>query len=254
MAFPADFWLKFPQGEVLAGMFKLTDGSDVAYICNHNAWAWQGVVMDVVQDKSKPKLIERFDRDKADWVPVGVEARVNFAIAPADAEVYRFRTATGDSKPTAAPPGSEVAKVSGPQQHFERLAKLLAERKELAGGNQPYAVYSTPTLRTQDNEPKAEGVPQGEVPFPADFWLTVKQGELTCGVMKLADGGDAVVFANPNREAWQGVVAVPKQDKDAPTVIWEFEDEAQKWIELGAWEDVNFAVPPGGATLLKFKR
>ena len=59
-------------------------------------------------------------------------------------------------------------------------------------------------------------------------------------------------LANYSATAWQGGLVVPKQDEEHPTTIWEFNTESQEWIELGAWPDANFPLPPVGRVVLKF--
>ena len=64
-AFPEDHWLTIKQGEVLCGFFKLPNKSDVVWIANHNAYAWQGVVMEVQQSKDRPIVVSEFKPRKA---------------------------------------------------------------------------------------------------------------------------------------------------------------------------------------------
>ncbi len=254
-AFPADHWVQVKQGEVLCGFFKLPDASDVVWVANHNAYAWQGVVMSLRQQKP-PRVVSRFDREAGDWVPLGTLDEINFAIPPADARVFRFhRAKPGEvADPQLAKQRDEARKYE-PKSHFARIAKLLGDRNELAGNrSRPQAVYSTPTLRTPDNRDKPLGLPPGSKALPKDFWLTVKQGEMLCGLFQLADGSEAVCLANHNALAWQGGLIVPRQNKDKPTTIWELDQESGKWAELGAWGDVNFPLAPGACAVFKFRQ
>jgi len=252
--FPEDHWLKVKQGEVVCGFFKLPDKSQVVYVANHNAYAWQGVVMALKQDKGKPRVVSLFDREKGGWAePARVET-INFAIPPADAAVLRFVDVSPEEARKAATAPEKPPAGWSPAGHFERIAKLLRERDGLAAGQQPYAVYSTPTLRTAENRDKPPGLPQSTEAFPDDFWLEVKQGEMLCGLFKLADGSDVACFSNHNGCAWQGGLIVPKQEKENPTMIWELDQSAGQWAELGTWGDVNFPLKPAGSAVFRFKR
>ena len=56
------------------------------------------------------------------------------------------------------------------------------------------------------------------------------------------------------RWAWQGGLIVPIQDKGKPTLIWEFDQKANRWVELGGWGDVNFPLGPAACSVFKFKQ
>jgi len=245
--FPDDARLTIKQGEVLCGFFKLPDKSDVVYAANHNAWAWQGVVMAVRQEKGNPLVVWRFDRKAGGWQRLGALSVVNIAIPPADARVLRFQR---DKSAAPAPPDKTDYDPAGSILNVGRSLR----QKGLLAGDQPAAVYSTPTGRTVNNQDKEPGVPDGAKAFPADFWLRVKQGEALCGVFKLKDGAEAVCFANHNAHAWQGMLVVPKQVKDNPTVVHELDQKTGQWVKLGAWADVNFPLPPAGSAVFKFER
>ena len=252
-AFPDGHWLEVKQGEVICGFFDLPDGSEVVYIANHNAFAWQGLVLAIEQNDKARRILSEFDRSTGQWIPHGAVNVFNMPVAPADAVVLRFEKAD---------PKSEEAKIIGEgpvewdaAEHFTRIGKLLVEKGNATGTNgRPSAVYATPTARTVDNKDKPLGLPEGAKPIPDDFILSVKQGEALCGVFPLKDGAEAVCFANPNHYAWQGTLIVPKQDPEKPTTIWELNQDAGQWVELGAWGDVNFPIPPGGSAVFKFKR
>ncbi len=252
-AFPKDHWLRIKQGEVLCGFFKLPDKSDVVWVANHNAYAWQGVVMAVQQSKDKPIVVSEFNRSKRSWQALGARKLVNFPISPADARVFRFEARKPDEIQLAddTPDG---AGDYNPEDHFEMIGKALSERGELAGGKQPVVVYAYPTNRTRDNDDKSPGQPEGATPFPEDFPIELKQGELLAAVFNLKDGGQVICYANSNALAWQGGLVVPKQEKNNPTVVSEFSQEARKWIKLGPWGDVNFPVPPAGSAVFKFEK
>lgn len=249
--FPEDHWLQIKQGEVICGFFKLPDKSDVVYIANHNAYAWQGVVMEIRQDKQNPLVLSEFDREKKEWAKRGAVRVFNVPVPPADAVVLKFEKTK---------PGTQGAEIVGespvdrnPSGHFVRITELLKGQINDQGDG-PRAVYSTPTARTADNKGKPPGLPAGAKPFPDDFWLEVKQGEALCNFFKLKDGADVVCLANSNRYAWQGMLMVPRQDPEKPTMIWELHQESGKWVELGAWGDVNFPIPPAGCAVFKFKQ
>jgi hypothetical protein len=249
-AFHEDHWLQIRQGEVICGFFRLPDKSKVAYIANHNAYAWQGVVMEVKQANETPTAVLQFDREKHDWKPLGTRKLVNFAIPPADACVFRFEP--GDNK--LEDDASTEAKDYDPQGHFQRIRRLLDERGELADGEQPSAVYSHPTKRTRDNRDKEAGLPEGAIAYPKDFPVQAVQGELIAGVFELKNRDRVICYANANALAWQGGLIVPKQEKENPIVIDELNQEAGDWIKLGTWADVNFPVPPGGSAVFRFRR
>ena len=254
-AFPDDHWLEVKQGEVLCGFFKLPDASDVVWVANHNAYAWQGVVMGIRQDEKNALVVSEFDRPSGDWVELGPLDEVNFALPPADARVFRFQRVKPGSKtvPSTADQQKQAQNYN-PSSHFARVAKLLQDQNALADkGGRPDAVYSTPTLRTADNRDKSPGLPPATKPFPDDFWLAVKQGEVLCGFFKLTDGSEAVCLANHNALAWQGGLIVPRQDKDNPTMIWELDQANGQWAELGTWGDVNFPLAPAASAVFKFK-
>lgn len=246
VAFPEDHWLQIVQGEVICGFFDHPDGSEIVYVANHNAYAWQGVAATITQsDPKQPRMLDLFNRETGEWEEFGLVKRFHFPIPPADAAVLRLRPVSEDEAVDAADNPAAVVKTDwSPQQQFDEVADILRGKDELAAGNQPYAVYTA----------TAGDLPAGAEAFPADHWLKVKQGELEVGFFKLKDGGDAVCFANRSHEAWQGALAVPQQDESQPTVIWELVGEEPRWEELGAWEDVNFPVTPGGRTVVKFRK
>ena len=247
---PEDHWLQVRQGEVICGFFDLPDGSEVVYIANHNAYAWQGLVLAIEQNDKTQRILSEFDREKGDWVRRGAVNKFNMAVAPADAVVLRFEKAD---------PKSEDAKIIAEEpvdwnaaEHFTKIGKLLADKG--LGPNRPSTVYATPTARTADNKDKPLALPADSKAVPDDFVLSVKQGEALCGMFPLTDGSEAVCFANPNRYAFQGMLIVPKQDPKKPTTIWELNQEAGEWVELGTWDDVNFPLQPAGCAVFKFKR
>jgi hypothetical protein len=241
--FPKDYWLQFSQGEVLAGIFKHPDGSQIAYVCNQNAWAWQGAVMDVRQEKGKEIVVSRFNRKTAKWDALGAREIVNFALAPADAAVFRFETKPGAAivkdPPIKWDPAASFAKsITPPAVGVKKTTKP--------------AIYSTPTARTADNKPKIPGLPKGTTAFPKDFYLTIKQGEALVAVYPIDKTTDVVIFSNPNAAAWQGMVVDLGQTKENPVIMSQFEDG--KWNKLGPWGDVNFSLEPRGFSVFKFER
>jgi hypothetical protein len=251
-AFPDGHWLQIKQGEVICGFFTLPDQSEVVYLANHNAYAWQGVVAEIRQNKQELRILSEFDRQTGEWVKRGAVSVFNFAIPPADAFVLRLQKPAPDEKDVeiiGEPPAEWDA-----ASHFTRIGQLLKNKGYAAEATQrPQAVYCTLTARTADNKDKPLSLPAGRKAFPEDFWLTVKQGEALCGLFALKDGGEAICFANPNQYAWQGMLIVPKQDPENPVNIWELHQESGRWVELGTWGDVNFPVPPAGSAVFKFK-
>ena len=109
-------------------------------------------------------------------------------------------------------------------------------------------------MRTRGNRDKKTSRPEGAAAFPEDFPVDLKQGEILAGVFELKDGSLAICYANSNGLAWQGGLIVPKQDKDNPTVVSEFNQQSRQWVELGSWDDVNFPVLPAGSAVFKFKK
>lgn len=251
-AFPEDHWLRIGQGEVICGFFTLPDRSELVYVANHNAYAWQGVVLNIEQDRKSPRILSEFDRQKGVWNPRAATTIFNSPIGPADAKIFRFeRAKAGEEVEIVGEPAVEW----NPAEHFARIGKLLGEKGLLTGEKpQPYAVYSTPTSRTPDNKAKERGVPKGATPFPEDFLFTVPQGDFLCGLFKLKDGGVAACLANRNKYAWQGGLLVPRQDPDAPTMLSELHQESGQFTDLGAWADLNFPVAPGGSAVFKLKQ
>ena len=238
---------------MLCGFFKLPDKSDVVWVANHNAFAWQGVVMSLKQQGEQRIVVSQFNRGSRKWEKIGALGDINFALSPADARAFRFERVKAADAP-AVPDGRAAADDYEPRDHFRALEKLLRRRGELADRKQPAVVYSTTTRRTKQNRDKKEGLPAGTVAAAVDYWLKVEQGEILTGVFKLKDGGHAVCLANHNAMAWQGGLVVPAQNKDNPTVIWELNQKTNKWVELGAWGDVNFPLAPAASAVFKFKR
>jgi hypothetical protein len=221
-AFPKDYWLGFSRGEVLAGIFKHPDGARVAYVCNHNAWAWQGATMDVAQKKGKEIVVSQFNRKSGKWDSLGARKKVDFALSPADAAVFRFET-----KPGAAIVKDTPVKWD-PADNFALVAKIPAVG--IKKGLKP-AVSSE---------------------FGKDSSLAVKQGKAIIAVYAIDKTSDIVVFSNPSAIQWQGMLVDLGQTKEAPVIMSQFEHG--KWNKLGAWDDVNFSLAPKGHTILKFER
>ncbi len=220
--FPKDCWLDFSRGEVLAGIFKHPGGSKIAYVCNHNAWAWQGATMDVTQEKGKEIVVSRFNRKTGKWDSLGARKRVNFALPPADAAVFRFETKPGAAIVTDSPVKWD------PSSNFAEVTK-------------------TPAVGI-DKKIKPEIFAE----FGEDSSLAVKQGKAPIAVYAIDKKSDIVVFSNPSAVEWQGMVVDLGQTKEAPVIMSQFEHG--KWNKLGAWGDVNFSLAPKGYTILKFER
>ncbi|MBT3199055.1 MAG: hypothetical protein HN350_03975, partial [Phycisphaerales bacterium] len=221
-AFPKDYWLQFSRGEVLTGIFKHPDGSRIAYVCNQNAWAWQGATMDVAQEKGKEIAISRFNRKSGKWDSLGGRRAVNYALAPADAAVFRFETK----------PGAVIVKDTpikwDPTDNFAEVAKIPAVGIDR---------NIKPAIFTE---------------FGKDSSLTVKQGKAMIAVYASDKTSDIVVFSNPSAIQWQGMLVDLGQAKEAPVIMSQFEHG--KWNRRGAWGDVNFSLAPKGYAILKFER
>lgn len=251
--FPSNFWLQVSQGEVLCGMFKPTNGVDIAYIVNHNAFAWQGVIMKVKQSREAPRIVAQFNLEKGRWDTIGATGELVMAMAPAGVEVFRFVTGSITDRIQSAE--STWPRDWDPAKAFVEAAEAMGKQGLLSGkAGKPYAVYSTETSIGSGNRPGERCVPKGRKRFPTDFWLDVKQGEVLCGFFKLTDGTDAVCFANHNPTAWQGMLVVPEQNTNNPIIISEFDLKTGKSTELGAWNDLNFPLPPAGSAVFRFSR
>jgi len=199
--------------------------------------------MDIRQEQGKEMVVSRFNREKSEWDQLGAREMVNFALPPADAAVFRFATK----------PGAEIVKEPSVEWHpatnFTEALKLPAVgvKKDIKP-----AIYSTPTARTADNKPKTLALPKGAKAFGKDFYLSVKQGEALGAVYPLDKKTDVVIFSNHNAIAWQGMVIVLHQAKDNPVIMSQF--EKGKWLKLGPWGDVNFALAPKAYSIFKFER
>ncbi|MFW6161815.1 MAG: hypothetical protein ACODAJ_03545 [Planctomycetota bacterium] len=91
--FPADHWLQVKQGEAVVGFFRHADGSDTVYVANHNAFAWQGMVLGLAKSDAPVKAWQ-FDREAGQWAPFEPGQRFSFPLAPGDGELFKFRRGT----------------------------------------------------------------------------------------------------------------------------------------------------------------
>ena len=249
--FPKDFWLQVKQGEVLCGVFDWKPGSQVLWLANHNAYAWQGMVLELDQSGSQHRVVWQFDRAANRWQKLGAQRRVSLPVAPADAVVLRVDRVEADRAPLIEP-DQKAAAAYDPRRHFQQAARLLEQQKRLAKGTLPQ-VYSTPTRRTKDNRDKAAGLPPGIEPVPPEGWFQIKQGEMLAAVFPLQGGEHALCLANHNALAWQGgLVVLPEPNEGPRRMIWVWEPERKRWKPLGRWADLNFALPPGGSVLFRF--
>jgi len=87
--FPTDHWLQVKQGEAVVGFFKHADGSDAVYVANHNAFAWQGMVLALAK-AAKPLKAWQFDREEGQWAPFEPGELFSFPLAPGDGEFFKF--------------------------------------------------------------------------------------------------------------------------------------------------------------------
>jgi len=241
--FPEDFWLQFNQGEVLAGVFKHPDGSQIAYVCNQNAWAWQGAVMNVRQRKGEETVVSRFNHETGKWDDLGARETVNFPLPPADAAVFRF----------VAKPGAAVLREAAvewdPSANLDEAAK--SPGVGIDGTVRP-TIYSTPIAHAAEGKATEPPLPEGTEAVPEGFYLIVKQGEALVAVYPVNEKTDIVVFSNHSATAWQGMVVVLRQAKDSPIIVSQF--EKGKWNELGQWGDLDFPLEPRGYSVFKFQR
>jgi hypothetical protein len=240
--FPEDFWLQFSQGEVLAGVFKHPDGSQIAYVCNQNAWAWQGAIMNVRQRKSDEMVVSSFNRETGKWDDLGARETVHFPLPPADVAVFRFAPKAGATvlkEPTAE---------WDPTANLDEAAK--APGAGIEGAARP-RIYSTAVAHAADGKTTEPALPKGTEAVPEGLYLTVKQGEALVAVYPANEKTDVVVFSNYSATAWQGMVVVLRQARDSPITVSQL--ERGKWNELGQWGDLNFPLEPKGYSVFKFQ-
>lgn len=88
-AFPEDHWLQVKQGEAVVGFFRYEDGADAAYFANHNAFAWQGMVV-ALRKADKPVRAWQFDRRAGKWASFEPGELFSFPLAPGDGELFKF--------------------------------------------------------------------------------------------------------------------------------------------------------------------
>jgi hypothetical protein len=120
---------------------------------------------------------------------------------------------------------------------------------ELMKIGRPITVFSTATTKTPDNKVKPPGVPKHLKPFPTDYWLQVKCGEVVVGFFKYPSGDDALYVANHNAFQEQRVVlaGAPRLSLfDRATGLWQLLP-----VENGT---VAFALPAAGGELLRVEK
>lgn len=244
-AFPEDHWLRIRRGELICGFFEVqrdadpnaavpyAGGDEIVWVCNQNAWAWQGVTLDLQPRGEARRVYEIWDWDQRQWRDLGAVETLDFPIPPGDAAVLRVRKPAADAQPKDSNRKPEVGDWS-PRAEIERIAKLLESRNEVA---------EEAELRV------VAGDRDRPLPQPAPFSL--EQGDVHLGLIPLKSGGQAVICANPSPEAWQGVVLDIRQEAGTQWVVSELVDAEQKWQELGPWEDANFPLAPASATTLR---
>lgn len=88
--FPDDHWLRVKQGEAVAGFFAYPDGGDAVYFANHNAFAWQGMVIALAKQKDERAQAWQFDRKVGGWAPFEPGDLFSFPISPGGGELFRF--------------------------------------------------------------------------------------------------------------------------------------------------------------------
>ena len=89
--FPEDHWLAVKQGEAVAGFFEHPDGSDAVYFANHNAFAWQGMVVELREPKPEKIKAWQFDKEAGEWVEFRPARLISFPLAPGDGELFKFK-------------------------------------------------------------------------------------------------------------------------------------------------------------------
>lgn len=249
--FPADSRLQVLQGEVLCAFFAQPDGAELAYVVNHNAWAWQGLILRVPQPGAAPRAVSQFTRESGQWKRLGAVEEITLPLAPGDAEVLRFEKP--DAKEPVVKADHAGAEAWKPASLFDAAGKLLLDQGLLAERSaKPHSVYSTETALAPGNKPKERAVPSGATPFPSDSWLQIKQGEVLCALYKMKDHTEAVCFANHNPSGWQGMLINFRQESDNRRAISELDLKTGKWTELGPWNDLNFSLAPGTNAVFSF--
>ena len=145
-----------------------------------------------------------------------------------------------------------------PGHRFYHLVKIGREMHkhypELGKIGRPLAVYSTPTVKTQENKDKPLDVPHRLPAFPADSWLQVESGEAVVGFFKYPDGTDAVYVANHNAFAPQKMVLKLAGPTVGETSAELFDRGTGEWRKLEASSgSVTFDLRTAGGELLRVK-
>jgi hypothetical protein len=92
-AIPADHWWKVKQGDVLCGVFPLSDGGEAVCFANLDGLDWQGCLVVPEQLKDQPTTIWQFDLETKKWNELGAWGDLNFPLAPAEFAVFKFKRA-----------------------------------------------------------------------------------------------------------------------------------------------------------------
>jgi len=117
--FPEDHWLAVKQGEAVAGFFEHPDGSDAVYFANHNAFAWQGMVVELRESKPEKIKAWQFDKEAGEWVEFRPARLLSFPLAPGDGELFKFVDDVADAGRDAPPTCNSTQRswaVGGPSR------------------------------------------------------------------------------------------------------------------------------------------
>ncbi len=145
-----------------------------------------------------------------------------------------------------------------PGHRFYHLVRIGQEMHklypELGKIGRPGAVYSTTTVKTQENKDKPLDVPHRLPAFPEDFWMQVEAGEAVIGFFEYHDGTDALYVANHNAFAPQKMtikLAGPTVKKASVEI---FDRERGEWRKLKpSGGTVTFDLRAAGGELLRVK-
>jgi hypothetical protein len=141
-----------------------------------------------------------------------------------------------------------------PNHRYYHLVKIGQEMaplyKELCRFGMPEAVCSTPTTKTESDQPKETNLPWNLPAFPSNHWLQVTSGEVLCGFFRYPNGDDAVYVANHNAFADQSVVVALAGDSVKKAKLEIFDRAAAEWkaLDKGA-----FPLRAAGGELLRVR-
>ncbi len=151
-----------------------------------------------------------------------------------------------------------------PKHRFYHLIRIGQETQNLYADlgkiGRPTHVFSTPTTRTHDNQPRDKfkdkdknPVPWQLAPFPADFWFQPRTGEFLAGFFNYPTGQDAIYIANHNAFASQTVsFTLADSATDKSTRIEILDRATGQWNPLPLNDNrASFNLRPASGELLR---